>query len=449
MTEGNITKQIIQFSIPIIMGNIFQQLYNTADAVIVGHMIGKNAFAAVSVANPIMSVVLFFMVGLSMGVGVLLAQRYGAGDEKGFRIELSTALIAGVLFAAVTAAVCICFSGAMLRAVQTPEEIMRDTNAYLRVIFVGMFFSFLYNFYAAALRAIGDSRTAFLYLVLSSLVNVVLDIVFIKYTPLGVVGAALATVLSQALSVALCIVYIYRKIPMLALRKGEFVFEKRVLKDTIVFSWAAALQQTFLYFGRLLVQGTINAHGTDMITGYNAAIRLEAFLMAFIDGTSAALSSYAGQNKGAGRYDRLKTGLWRTIQMNVAFLLAAGALMLGAPRLLIGMYVEAGNERAMEIGVTYITVMPVFYLFCTGMSALQGFFRGVGKVKITMIATFSQIIIRCVLAFLLVPEYGIYGVCVSVIAGWVLMFGFDGILCIRYFRKIEARQKEQIRGMTG
>ncbi len=439
MTEGNITKQMISFSMPIIMGNIFQQLYNTADAVIVGHMIGSDAFAAVSVANPIMSVVLFFMVGLSMGVGVLLAQRYGAGDEEGFRTELSTALIAGVLFAAVTAALCIGCSGLMLRAVQTPAEIMEDTNAYLKVIFVGMFFSFLYNFYAAALRAIGDSRTAFLYLMLSSVVNVVLDMVLIRFTPLGVVGAALATVLSQALSVALCVVYIYRRIPMLALRKGEFVFEKRVLKDTVVFSWAAALQQTFLYFGRLLVQGTINARGTDMITGYNAAIRLEAFIMAFIDGTSAALSSFAGQNKGAGQYGRLKAGLWRTLQMNFAFLLAAGALMLGVPRLLIGLYVEAGNEAAMAIGVTYLTVMPVFYFFCTGMSALQGFFRGVGKVKITMIATFSQIIIRCVLAVLLVPRYGIYGVCISVITGWVLMFALDGTLCIRYFRREAAK----------
>lgn len=439
MTEGNITKQMISFSMPIIMGNIFQQLYNTADAVIVGHMIGSDAFAAVSVANPIMSVVLFFMVGLSMGVGVLLAQRYGAGDEEGFRTELSTALIAGVLFAAVTAALCIGCSGLMLRAVQTPAEIMEDTNAYLKVIFVGMFFSFLYNFYAAALRAIGDSRTAFLYLMLSSVVNVVLDMVLIRFTPLGVVGAALATVLSQALSVALCVIYIYRRIPMLALRKGEFVFEKRVLKDTVVFSWAAALQQTFLYFGRLLVQGTINARGTDMITGYNAAIRLEAFIMAFIDGTSAALSSFAGQNKGAGQYGRLKAGLWRTLQMNFAFLLAAGALMLGVPRLLIGLYVEAGNEAAMAIGVTYLTVMPVFYFFCTGMSALQGFFRGVGKVKITMIATFSQIIIRCVLAVLLVPRYGIYGVCISVITGWVLMFALDGTLCIRYFRREAAK----------
>ena len=439
MTEGNITKQMISFSMPIIMGNIFQQLYNTADAVIVGHMIGSDAFAAVSVANPIMSVVLFFMVGLSMGVGVLLAQRYGAGDEEGFRTELSTALIAGVLFAAVTAALCIGCSGLMLRAVQTPAEIMEDTNAYLKVIFVGMFFSFLYNFYAAALRAIGDSRTAFLYLMLSSVVNVVLDMVLLRFTPLGVVGAALATVLSQALSVALCVVYIYRRIPMLALRKGEFVFEKWVLKDTVVFSWAAALQQTFLYFGRLLVQGTINARGTDMITGYNAAIRLEAFIMAFIDGTSAALSSFAGQNKGAGQYGRLKAGLWRTLQMNFAFLLAAGALMLGVPRLLIGLYVEAGNEAAMAIGVTYLTVMPVFYFFCTGMSALQGFFRGVGKVKITMIATFSQIIIRCVLAVLLVPRYGIYGVCISVITGWVLMFALDGTLCIRYFRREAAK----------
>lgn len=436
MTSGNITRQIFLFSLPIVMGNIFQQLYNTADAIIVGQMIGKNAFAAVSVANPIMSVVLFFLVGLSMGVGILLAQKYGAKDLDTFRRQYSTALIAGVLFTLISALLCILCSRWMLKAANTPVEILDITDHYLKIIFVGMFFSFLYNYFASALRAIGDSRASFIFLVISSLVNILLDIIFVTQTPLGVIGAALATVLSQALSAALCIIYIYRTCPLMALRLHEFVFVSGELKSILIFSWASALQQTFLYFGRLLVQGTINAHGTDMITGYNAAIRLESFIMAFIDGTGNAIGSFAGQNKGANKPTRLKTGLFKTFQLNFIWVIFCGILMLSIPQLLIGLFVDTSNTAAIQLGITYIKIMPVFYLLCATMSAIQGFFRGVGKNKITMIATGMQIATRCILALLLVPRYGIYGVCISVIIGWVLMLSYDGILCIKYLKSL-------------
>lgn len=434
MTSGNITRQIFLFSLPIVMGNIFQQLYNTADAIIVGQMIGKDAFAAVSVANPIMSVVLFFLVGLSMGVGILLAQKYGAKDLDTFRRQYSTALIAGVLFTLISALLCILCSRWMLKAANTPVEILDITDHYLKIIFVGMFFSFLYNYFASALRAIGDSRASFIFLVISSLVNILLDIIFVTQTPLGVIGAALATVLSQALSAALCIIYIYRTCPLMALRLHEFVFVSGELKSILIFSWASALQQTFLYFGRLLVQGTINAHGTDMITGYNAAIRLESFIMAFIDGTGNAIGSFAGQNKGANKPARLKTGLFKTFQLNFIWVIFCGILMLSIPQLLIGLFVDTSNTAAIQLGITYIKIMPFFYLLCATMSAIQGFFRGVGKNKITMIATGMQIATRCILALLLVPRYGIYGVCISVIIGWVLMLSYDGILCIKYLK---------------
>lgn len=436
MTSGNITRQIFLFSLPIVMGNIFQQLYNTADAIIVGQMIGKDAFAAVSVANPIMSVVLFFLVGLSMGVSILLAQKYGAKDLATFKRQYSTALIAGILFTIVSGFFCILCSRWVLKAANTPTEIMDITDHYLKIIFVGMFFSFLYNYFASALRAIGDSKASFLFLVISSLVNILLDIIFITQTPLGVIGAAIATVLSQALSAALCIIYIYRTCPLMALRFHEFVFAPGELKSILIFSWASALQQTFLYLGRLLVQGTINAHGTDMITGYNAAIRLESFIMAFIDGTGNAIGSFAGQNKGANKPDRLKTGLFKTFQLNFIWVIFCGILMVRIPHLLIGLFVDSSNTAAIELGITYIQIMPVFYLLCATMSAIQGFFRGVGKNKITMIATGMQITVRCILALLFVPRYGIYGVCLSVIIGWILMLLYDGILCMKYLKSL-------------
>lgn len=436
MTEGNIPKQIITFAMPIIMGNLFQQMYNTADAMIVGRMLGNNAFAAVSVANPIMSVVLFFLVGLCMGVSVLLAQLYGGKKEKNFKIQLSTALISGTIFTVFISLICFFFSKNMLIAANTPIEIFKDANQYLKVIFAGLIFSFLYNFYASALRAIGDSRTAFFYLVISSLLNVILDIVFIRYTPFGVMGAAFATVISQAISSFLCIFYIYRRIHILALKPREFFFDKTILKDTIAFSWAAALQQTFLYLGRMLIQGTINVKGTEMITGYNAAIRLEAFFMAVIDGTAAAIATFGGQNIGAGSTERLEAGLKKTIQINLFFSILGGSLFFLFSRQLVGLYVKGGNDSIIQIGSRYLCIMAFFYSLCSVMSALQGFFRGIGKIKVTMIATCSQIVIRVVLSVLLIPQYDIFGVCVSVIVGWFVLLFYD-LWQYRKYKRLE------------
>lgn len=435
MTEGGISGQIVGFAVPIILGNIFQQLYNTVDAVIVGRLLGKEAFAAVSVANPIMSVVLFFLVGLTMGVGVLLSQKFGAGEREAFRIQFSTGLIGGLVFTLLMAVICIPLSGMMLRAAQTPAEIFDVTKQYLQVIFAGMIFSFLYNYYASALRSIGDSRTAFLYLVISSAVNVVLDIVFVTKTPFGVLGAAFATVLAQAFSFVLCICYVRKKIPMLVLGKGRWIFEKKILKDTVIFSWAAALQQTVLYFGRLLIQGTVNAHGTDMITGYNAAIRIESFTMAFIDGTAAALATFAGQNVGAGKWKRLKQGLYRTLFMNGLYVLVSGIVMVVCASQLISVFVDSSNTEVLRVGTTYLKVMAANYLFCSILSATQGFFRGVGMVKVTMIATMVQMVVRCSLALLLVPGMEIMGVCVSVIMGWIVVSLLNGWHVAQYFRR--------------
>lgn len=444
MTRGNITSHIVTFAIPIIIGNIFQQLYNTMDAMIVGRMLGGDAFASVSVANPIMSVVLFFLVGLCMGVSVLISQKFGAKRYDEVKNQLSTALIAGVIFTLCAAAVCVFFSGAMLTMANTPPEIFDETNKYLRIIFIGLIFSFLYNYYASALRAIGISRAVLVFLVISFGVNIVLDIVFIRYSPLGVSGAAAATVIAQGLSALLCIAYVYRCVPMLALKRGEFTFHRDILLTTVAFSWAAALQQTVLYLGRLMIQGTVNSYGMGMINGYNAAIRLEAFVMAVIDGTAAAVAAYAGQNLGAEKYGRLKKGLWRTVVLNWSFCIVCTAAFLIMPDQLVGMYLKNADAEVIHIGTTYIRTMAVFYMLCCVMSAMQGFFRGAGKLKVTMVATFSQIVVRVAFTVILMPYLGVTGICISVILGWIMIFLYDGLQYVKFFKQL--RDKVAIGG---
>lgn len=435
MTQGNITKQIIFFSAPIIFGNIFQQLYNTADAMIVGRIIGKNAFSAISVANTIVSVVLFFLVGLCIGVSVLLAQYYGAKKFDMLKKQLSTALIAGIVFTIFLSIICIIFSEKMLIVANTPYEILEDTDNYLKIIFKGLIFSFLYNFYASAMRAIGDSKAPFIYLVIAVIINIILDFVFIKYIKFGVLGAAYATVISQAIAAIMCILYVYRKVDVLKLKKNEFTFNTGILKMTIAFSWAAALQQIVLYLGRMLVQSTINAKGTDMISGYNAAIRIESFYMAFIDGTAAAISAFVGQNLGAKKTQRIKEGFFKALKINLIFSIICACIFISVPNLLVSLYISSGDISVIHIGSTYIRFIAVFYIPCSIVSILQGFFRGVGKIKVAMSATITQIIVRVILSFILVPKYGIIGVCFSLISGWICIMIFNFYQYKKYFDK--------------
>ncbi|RPF49069.1 putative MATE family efflux protein [Hydrogenoanaerobacterium saccharovorans] len=439
MISGNPTRAIITFAIPMILGNIFQQLYNTADAVIVGQFIGENALASVGVANPIMSIVIFFIFGICVGMSVLMAQLYGAKDYSGFKKEASTSLIAGLVFTVVLSVLCCILSKPILVLTKTPAEILNDADLYLKIIFIGLIFSFLYNYYSAALRAIGDSKTPFLFLLLSSVLNVVLDIFFIKVLHTGVEGAAIATVISQAVSSILCVIYVYRKIPLLALKRNEFIFEKSILVKTINYSWVSAVQQTFLYVGRLLVQGAVNPFGTSVIAAYNAATRVEGFVLAPFDSMSASTSTYCAQNMGAGLNHRMKSGYKICTVINVIYSLVACAVLFFFSPQIMALFVNA-NESAsvITVGCEYLQLMAFFYILAGMTYIMQGFFRGVGKLKITMITTGSQILIRVILSYILVPKFGVSGVCYATLVGWIFMFLFEGTCAKQYFKQINA-----------
>lgn len=242
MTQGSSSKILITFAVPMVLGNIFQQLYNTTDAIIVGRFIGKNALAAVGIANPIMSIAIFFIFGICMGTSILMAQLFGSGDNKTLKKEVSTALIIGIIFTILLSIICIILSRWILTITGTPKEILNDADIFLKIIFGGMIFSFLYNYYSSALRAIGDSRTPLIFLIVSCLLNAVLCVIFIIKFRLGVAGSAIATVVAQGVSSVLCILYVYFKIPLIRLKRNELVIDKSLLKMTIQYSWVTALQ---------------------------------------------------------------------------------------------------------------------------------------------------------------------------------------------------------------
>jgi putative MATE family efflux protein len=433
MTKGSSSKILITFSIPMVFGNILQQLYNTTDAIIVGKFIGKNALAAVGVANPIMSIAIFFIFGICIGTSVLISQLFGAGKFDVLKKEISTALIVGTIFTLGISLVCILLSRSVLILFGTPADILNDADIFLKIIFAGLIFSFLYNFYSSALGAIGDSRTPLLFLFISCVLNGVLCVIFVVYFKLGVAGSAIATVIAQGISSILCITYVYIKIPIIRLKPNELVIDKTLLTKTIQYSWVTALQQTCLYIGRLLVQGVVNPFGTNAIAAFNSVTRVDSFILAPGDSFASSMAIYSAQNRGAGKQNRIVEGYKNAnIIMTVYSVITALIVFLGAETIM-NFFVYSTEREVILIGVKYLRFMSVFYILSGFCNILQGLFRGVGKLRITLIATVMQISIRVALSYMLAPYFGVLAVGYAVAVGWIIMLIYEGLVCKRFF----------------
>ena len=435
MTQGNTSKILITFTIPMLLGNVFQQLYNTTDAIIVGRFVGKNALAAVGVANPCMALAISLIMGICMGMAVLMSQYFGAGEYEELKKEVSTALIGGIVFTIVLSVVCVLLSRSILLLIGTPHEILDDADIFLKIIFSGMIFSFLYNFYSAALRSVGDSKTPLIFLIISSVLNGVLCIILVAYFKMGVAGSALATVMAQGLSAILCIFYVYTKIPLIRINSNEFVLDRFLVKKTVQFSWIIAVQQSVIYLGRLLVQGVVNPFGTTTIAAFNAVTRVDAFILAPVDSFMVTVSTFSAQNTGARKPKRIIEGYIKSNLILTAYNVIVSFIIFIMAEPIMGWFVAAAEKDVIIIGVKYLKLMAVFYVLSGFCANLQGLFRGVGKIYITLIATTIQITVRVSLAYILAPYLGITSVCYGVGAGWLLMFAFDFLAYKRHFKK--------------
>jgi Na+-driven multidrug efflux pump len=278
MTVGRITPQIIRFAIPLILGNFFQLTYNAADSIIVGRFVGTNALAAVGAAGPIMNIVIFMIVGICLGMSVLMSEFYGAGDYPKLKREISTSFISGGIFTLTIIILGILLSRPILLLMNTPAEIIDDATHYLQIIIFGLIFTFTYNIYASALRSMGNSKTPLYFLITSSILNVIMDLIFVVIFKMGVIGAAVATVIAEAISAFLCIFYVWARIPILKFKRSEFVFDRSLLRSTVNYSSVAAMQQICLYVGKLLVQGAVNPLGVHSIAAFNAVNRIDDFV---------------------------------------------------------------------------------------------------------------------------------------------------------------------------
>lgn len=432
MTEGNVTKNIFFFTIPIFLGNIFQQMYNTADAVIVGRFSGKEALAAVGTAGPIMNILIFFVVGFSLGSAILMAEFYGAEDIEKLKKEIATTIKAGAVFIFLLSAVALFSVKYILILMNTPIEIMEMAEGYLRIIIIGLIFSFLYNILSAEMRAVGDSKTPLGILVIAVVLNIGLDIYFIKNLGMGVKGAAYATVISQISAVVISLLNIYFRMPVLRLTLKEFVIDLTLLKKTMSYSLSYAVQQTIIFTGAVFVQGAVNPLGIDSIAAFNSGSRIDGFILTPGDSMGAALTTFISQNRGAGKDERIFKGFKSALTMSLLYCVATAILIFIFSGSIMKIFIESSETEAIFLGRTYLKTIAFFYILTALCNTLQGFFRGFGRMDVTLIATFIQIPIRVVLSYMLTKYMGISGVAVGMGIGWIFMGSYEGYLYMRY-----------------
>jgi len=421
MTEGGITKHLVDYSIPLILGNMFQLTYNAVDSIIAGRFIGKEALAAEGTASPVMNIVILGISGICMGASVLMSEFYGAGQKEKLKREMSTTVIFGCYFSVMIAMIGGFFSKPLLGALGVPDEILGKAASYLSIIFLGAPFTYFYNAVSAALKSVGDSKTPLKFLAFSSILNAVLDLIFIGGLGFGIVCSAVTTVAAEAASAFLCIIYVYRKIPMLQLRRGEFTMDRQLLRQTLRYGSITALQQSCQPIGKLLIQGAVNPLGVDMIAAFNAVNRIDDYAFTPEQSISHGITTFVAQNRGAGRKERIRKGFRRGLMLEACYWVFICITITLFRKPLMGLFVTAGNEGIVALGSSYLGMMALFYVFPAFTNGIQGFFRGMGNMSVTLLGTFVQTSLRVLFVYLLTPGIGLIGVAYACAIGWSVM----------------------------
>lgn len=436
MTQGSIARHLIAYALPLILGNLFQLTYNAVDSIVIGKFAGENALAAVSAANPVMTIVILGVSGVSIGASVLMSRFYGAGDEDALRREVATTIVFGAIASLVVFAVGWPLSGPVLRLMNVPGEILEMAARYLQVIFVGFLFTFQYNILAAALRSVGDSRTPVVYLALASVMNAGLDVLLVAGLRWGVVGAGVATVAAEGISALLCARHIYRKIPLLHLGLRELKIDRRLLGETVSSGAITALQQACQPIGKALIQSVMNAQGVSVIAAFNAVSRVDDFACIPEQSISSSMMTCIAQNRGAGEHARVGETLRRGMMIEAAYgvLICAAVLLVKEP--VMRLFAAQDSMQMVSMGVDYLTLMAFFYILPGITNGIQGYFRGMGEMKTTLVATFIQISIRALVVAVLVPRVGLNG------AAWACAIGWSAMLCYTFARYRKVRTNE-------
>lgn len=433
LTEGSIWKKIIVFAIPIFIGNVFQQLYNTVDSLIVGNFIGNDALAAVSSSGNLIFLLVGFFNGIAMGAGVIISKYFGAKDYKKLQLAIHTDVAFGLVASVILTVLGIIFTPQILTWMGTPESVLPNSIIYFRIYFVGATAVVMYNIAVGILQAIGDSRHPLYYLIISSIVNVVLDLFFVAVLKLGVGSAALATVISQAISAILCFYRLMHYDTVYKVSWRKIRFDGSMLKQIIQLGLPSGIQNSIIGFANVIVQSNINVFGVNAMAGCGAYTKIEGFAFLPITCFSMALTTFVGQNLGAGKLERVKKGAKFGIICSVTMAEIVGvAIWIGAP-VLIRLFND--DPAVIAFGIKQAKTEALFYFLLAFSHCIAGIMRGAGKAivpMITMLITWCLIRITYItVAVHLVPKIGV------IFWAYPLTWGLSSIIFLTYYKKVD------------
>ncbi len=421
---GNIRKQIILLTLPLIAGELLQQLYNTVDSLIIGQYLGTDAFAASGISGSIMNLFIFILSGFCVGVSVMFSGEYGAGQLQQFRKTHYTTLVFGSIITIILSVIFILLTNPVLRLIATPDELMGYCREYLTVILAGLIATFFNNLYSGILRAVGATSVSLIFLTVSLGSNVALDFLFIAALPFGIIGAAVATIMAQGISACCCYIYLRRHYPELIFQKEDAAFYPDILKKSLGYGFSTALHMSSLYIGKFLVQGIVNLCGTAAIAAFTATTRIEAFISSPGNGFAQAVSIFIAQNRGAGKPERVKRGMRDSFMIMMACAVTLSTFMYIIAPYALRLFLNASETASLVAGTAYLKIIFFFYVLSYMGYFFVGTSRGYGKMTIPFVATTIQISIRVVCSFFLVKSLGLSAVAWATGIGWVAIVLF-------------------------
>lgn len=439
LTKGNIVRLLIAFSLPLLIGNVFQQLYNVVDTKVVGEFLGEDALAAMGASSPVFSLIVGAMNGLGNGFGIVVSKFYGAKDWKRMHQAIASSILLSAGITVVVTVAALFLIQPLLRLLNTPDAIMERCVGYIRVIILFMAFTTAFNLCSAILRAVGDTIRPLIFLALATIINVGLDILFVGVWKLDVQGAAYATVIAQAISFVCCFVYIIKKCPELHIDRSDFIWDRGLVQDLMGQGLAMAFMLCLVSIGTLILQGAINKFGTEIIAAHTIARKLSEIFMLPFSSLGVAAATFTGQNYGADRYDRIRTGIRDAIIISwIWSVVVIAAVYLAAP-VLIRLISGATTPDVIQTAEQYLKFDTLFYFVLGVLIVLRNAMQGLGRKVVPMISSSIELVGKLVVAWVLADVMGYFGIIISEPATWILC---TILLCITFFSDARIRKQK-------
>ena len=419
LTYGNPLKLILIFMFPMFLGNLFQQLYNFTDALIVGRVIGINALAAIGSTAPLIFLVISFIFASTQGFTIILAQRFGARDYLGVRKSLCASLILAFFMTLLITIFSTPFSKQILTILQTPSDILDSAAKYLFIMFIGIFATVYYNLSSNVIRALGNSKTPLYFLIFSVFLNIIFDLLFVVKFHWGIEGAGWATVLAQAISTIICVSYMFIKFPILHIKKEDFEFSKEFLYEHLRYGIPMGLQMSILTLGMIAVQYVLNSFGSTAVAAFTTAMRVDQMFSQTFIALGATMSVFAAQYIGAKKMSRIKEGTKSAILIAIFISVFSFVILKFFGANIISLFMTEPDPEVLRLGMTYINITVIFFIFLGSLMIFRNILQGMGDVISPLLSGVAELVARTVFAFTFGHYFGFLGVCTSGPAAWI------------------------------